>query len=885
MKKSEQSSQFAIPSVPVFTSGPSTASAVVASSPKSKATPASATATGTGTVNAVIAAGDQPQTAQTTTSVPRAKSGDIGQSVTSSTSTPSDPTPPPQPQYVIPPNLPSSSYDPPSWAGIPDYDFKLEIIRAGVELEPIDLTTKLKLKRYALEVVAKELGTEQVDKNPYTRLSSSTYLLMGRLPHCDIVLEHPSISREHCLLQFRETTGQVYMYDLGSGHGTFINKKRIPAKEYVELMVGDTFVLGASSRMHVLTGPDFLRPTPPEVQSATTPNQKFQAALRAKFQKALLKEVVRDRILEHQAEQLAMRQSLHVDNVFARMAEVESELESEQQRQSKRAMTLEIQESLKSIPEDQRRRFVNWINDQSRFENDAASIDMEGLDLEAVDVSKLDTSASSTALLVRLYQRLSQAVEDQKEGQASTVSSLQAKLNELELTLYTLWHENFDSYSDRKRDRVLQTNSNSDRALMKRIRMGDGEVGTLGRRKQGEGDGEDEDDSIDPAEKLRRKEIKRLLEEMDDDASEDELYDRAGKQTPVRLHQQATQSGSASVTLLDEPRIETDLFNVSSNSSSSVEAAILDQRVCLQVLRQLQRQLDELLRLQTTKIEEEEDSLSAYMNKVNKAAIGSQQKELERKIQTLTEILKQIEERVKNRTKQHLVAKYNETGDQSYLKQAAVVTLDTATALLPIHSKVDPAALHKIPPQAETTSTQSPSRSSGSHSPTAPTSASSSATETATRSSHAVNQAQSRARISEDSRSTMSTASTLARLQQREKDMQQSATKAVTTPKLSEAGAFDKIKKIYEEKFSSAGSKGSVAGSQFDPNVAGVQVVDSPSSADKTVVPAGRPAPTTVANRADTAGLEDTADDAIVWVRPKNQTGDGKSHLNAKYGY
>lgn len=61
--------------------------------------------------------------------------------------------------------------------------------------------------------------------------------LFGRLPSCDVCLEHPLVSRYHTVLQHRvsgldaEGDGHgpgFYLYDLGSTHGTFLNKTRIP---------------------------------------------------------------------------------------------------------------------------------------------------------------------------------------------------------------------------------------------------------------------------------------------------------------------------------------------------------------------------------------------------------------------------------------------------------------------------------------------------------------------------------------------------------------------------------------------------------------------------------------------------------------------------------
>lgn len=57
----------------------------------------------------------------------------------------------------------------------------------------------------------------------------------GRSPACDVVLEHPSASRLHAVIQFRGENGQPYLYDAGSVHGVFVNKRRIKPKVYAPL--------------------------------------------------------------------------------------------------------------------------------------------------------------------------------------------------------------------------------------------------------------------------------------------------------------------------------------------------------------------------------------------------------------------------------------------------------------------------------------------------------------------------------------------------------------------------------------------------------------------------------------------------------------------------
>ena len=66
-------------------------------------------------------------------------------------------------------------------------------------------------------------------------LGAQSFFKFGRALTCDVVMEHPSASRLHAVIQFREDNSLPYIYDAGSIHGTFVNKKRIPSKAYTHL--------------------------------------------------------------------------------------------------------------------------------------------------------------------------------------------------------------------------------------------------------------------------------------------------------------------------------------------------------------------------------------------------------------------------------------------------------------------------------------------------------------------------------------------------------------------------------------------------------------------------------------------------------------------------
>lgn len=74
----------------------------------------------------------------------------------------------------------------------------------------------------------------------------------GRLPENSVPLDHESISRKHAVLQFGPRDS-AFIYDLGSSHGTFVNKKQIPAGQYVKIASKNAIIrFGVSSRYYIL---------------------------------------------------------------------------------------------------------------------------------------------------------------------------------------------------------------------------------------------------------------------------------------------------------------------------------------------------------------------------------------------------------------------------------------------------------------------------------------------------------------------------------------------------------------------------------------------------------------------------------------------------------
>ncbi|GFH49082.1 smad nuclear-interacting protein 1 [Chaetoceros tenuissimus] len=90
----------------------------------------------------------------------------------------------------------------------------------------------------------------------------SAYLFGRETKVADIAVHHPSLSKQHCVIQYRALPDKndreqrvrckPYLMDLGSTNGTFINGVRMDDARYYELRKGDVITLGSSTREYVL---------------------------------------------------------------------------------------------------------------------------------------------------------------------------------------------------------------------------------------------------------------------------------------------------------------------------------------------------------------------------------------------------------------------------------------------------------------------------------------------------------------------------------------------------------------------------------------------------------------------------------------------------------
>jgi len=112
---------------------------------------------------------------------------------------------------------------------VPSVDFSLEVLKDGAIIETIDCAGR-------------------------------DHLRFGRTPNNDVVLEHPSSSRLHAVLQFANGSEEIFVHDCGSTHGTTVNKRRLKPGVHAPVFVGDQIKFGQSSRAFIVAGAAALMP-------------------------------------------------------------------------------------------------------------------------------------------------------------------------------------------------------------------------------------------------------------------------------------------------------------------------------------------------------------------------------------------------------------------------------------------------------------------------------------------------------------------------------------------------------------------------------------------------------------------------------------------------
>eukprot|EP00316_Scyphosphaera_apsteinii_P020541 CAMPEP_0119321566 /NCGR_PEP_ID=MMETSP1333-20130426/55737_1 /TAXON_ID=418940 /ORGANISM="Scyphosphaera apsteinii, Strain RCC1455" /LENGTH=353 /DNA_ID=CAMNT_0007328569 /DNA_START=165 /DNA_END=1226 /DNA_ORIENTATION=- len=87
-------------------------------------------------------------------------------------------------------------------------------------------------------------GTEMLDTIP---ICERPFYVAGRSEQCELQLNHPSTSRRHAAV-LHHPSGDVFIVDLGSVHGTFLDGRRLAPRELAQWGSGISVVFGGSSR-------------------------------------------------------------------------------------------------------------------------------------------------------------------------------------------------------------------------------------------------------------------------------------------------------------------------------------------------------------------------------------------------------------------------------------------------------------------------------------------------------------------------------------------------------------------------------------------------------------------------------------------------------------
>lgn len=190
-------------------------------------------------------------------------------------------------------------YKEPKWSGLcPEgSDYALEVLKSGMIVENIDLTKK-------------------------------AYFVFGRLANCDVIMAHPTISRHHCILQYKafaednEPPCGWYLHDLDSTHGTFLNKDRLKPNHFTRVRVGHQIKFGNSTRTYIILGPDF----DCEGESELSVTEIKQKALEMKINKEnMIQQAIEERE-RHRAEEQRRRDEQGIDWGMGEDAEEEPDL-------------------------------------------------------------------------------------------------------------------------------------------------------------------------------------------------------------------------------------------------------------------------------------------------------------------------------------------------------------------------------------------------------------------------------------------------------------------------------------------------------------------------------------------------------------------------------
>ena len=142
--------------------------------------------------------------------------------------------PPPHPKAVQAAAVTSdndSVYTRPDWSGCPSaekFPYSFEVVACNCNV----FTFTMRRTNSAAQILKNGTIINTVS------VGGKDLVMIGRnADTCDIALDHPSVSRHHIAVQFKED-GCAYVFDM-STHGTRLNKRQLKSRVYARLRVGD----------------------------------------------------------------------------------------------------------------------------------------------------------------------------------------------------------------------------------------------------------------------------------------------------------------------------------------------------------------------------------------------------------------------------------------------------------------------------------------------------------------------------------------------------------------------------------------------------------------------------------------------------------------------
>lgn len=104
------------------------------------------------------------------------------------------------------------------------------------------------------EILALVQDFDGLEVIPIPVLAPEQRLTVGRVPECNVILEDPSVSKQHAVLSWDAVHAGCTVADAGSSNGTFVNARELGRAETHLLSDGDVVTFGDAQFMYFDTG-------------------------------------------------------------------------------------------------------------------------------------------------------------------------------------------------------------------------------------------------------------------------------------------------------------------------------------------------------------------------------------------------------------------------------------------------------------------------------------------------------------------------------------------------------------------------------------------------------------------------------------------------------